>query len=330
MKLLILYGGIMVGCYLLAGKLRSYSNRFGFMDTLLNCVVFVIVFVMGLRMGANEEVTSQLDTIGVQAAAITVFAVAGSVIFVSVTRRLLGLDRYAHLKVKEPEGTGDITMDTGDCKAEPQKDNSSIKITLGIFIFVLLGMAAGYFVLPAIIDDVDRFQSLSGDMIVVGLCILLGIIGFNMGLTGQIVKSLKNAGLKVFLFPLAAITGSLVFGALYGLVSPFTVKEAMAISAGFGWYTFAPSVISDAGYVVAGAVSFMHNIIRETLGIISIPLAAKLFGYIEATAITGVAAMDVCMPIVEKSCNEETVIYSFAIGVCMNIMVPVLVPLIIG
>lgn len=66
------------------------------------------------------------------------------------------------------------------------------------------------------------------------------------------------------------------------------------------------------------------------LGIIIIPLAAQKIGYIEATAIPGVAAMDVCMPIVERSCNQETIVYAFCIGASMCIAVPLLVPLVIG
>ena len=74
----------------------------------------------------------------------------------------------------------------------------------------------------------------------------------------------------------------------------------------------------------------MHNVIRETLGIIIIPLAAQKIGYIEAAAIPGVSAMDVCMPIVERSCNQETLVYSFCTGALMCIVVPLLVPLVIG
>ncbi|MBR1990299.1 MAG: lysine exporter LysO family protein [Firmicutes bacterium] len=334
MDLLFLYGGIMVACYWVASRQRNRAAKFAFMDPVLNAVVFALVFIMGLRMGANEEVTSQLGTIGFEAVGITVFTVGGSIAAVSILRRIIGLDKYSHPK-KEHMGDDcadiEISRDTEDIDdGGTAEGDSGVKMTLGILFFVVLGMILGYFLVPELVTDLAKFQSVSGDMIVVGLCIILGIIGFNMGLSGEIIQSLKAAGFKIFLFPLFAISGSILAGALYSIISPLTVREAMAVSAGFGWYTFAPSVISDAGHAVAGAVSFVHNILRETLGIISIPLAAKVFGFIEATSITGVASMDVCLPIVKKACNEETVIYSFVIGVCMNIAVPLLVPLIIG
>ena len=93
-----------------------------------------------------------------------------------------------------------------------------------------------------------------------------------------------------------------------------TLREGLAISAGFGWYTLAPSVISGAGHAVAGAVSFLHNVLRETLGIILLPLAASKIGCIEAVTLPGTCAMDVCLPIVERSCSAETLPYSFTTG----------------
>ena len=165
---------------------------------------------------------------------------------------------------------------------------------------------------------------------VAGLTVLLGIIGFNMGLTGEMAKHLKGIGLSVIVIPCLAITGSLIGGAVYGMISSLTVREGIAISAGFGWYTLAPGLITEAGHTVAGAVSFMHNVMRETLGIIGIPLFARYIGYLECTAVPGVAAMDVCLPIVEKSTRQETMVYSFVTGFFMCLSVPVIVPLMIG
>ena len=137
-------------------------------------------------------------------------------------------------------------------------------------------------------------------------------------------------GVSVIIIPVAAVAGSLICGTLYSFLSPMTMRECIAVSAGFGWYTMAPSVITEAGFAVAGAVSFMHNVIRETLGIVIIPLAAKKIGYLEAISIPGVAAMDVCLPIVEKSTRSDIAVYSFVSGVILSILVPVLVPVIIG
>lgn len=323
MTLLLLYWGIMILFYMLACRLRAHEDRFGSISGALNLVIYFLVFVMGLRMGANEEVTSSLGTIGLQSLLITGFTVAGSMLAVTVLRKVLRLNSEGQPMYEERESEKPAEQNL-------QQEGGAPKTTVLILLCVAVGMLMGYLVIPRVFTDTAAFQEMSGNLLIVGICLLLGLVGFNLGLEGDVIKNLKNAGIRIILFPLAAIAGSLLLGSLYGLVSPLTVREAAAVSAGFGWYTFAPSVIAEAGHEVAGAVSFMHNIIRETLGIIIIPLAAKKIGYIESTAIPGVAAMDICLPIVEKSCRAETVMYSLCMGMMMSAAVPLLVPLIIG
>ena len=86
----------------------------------------------------------------------------------------------------------------------------------------------------------------------------------------------------------------------------------------------------EAGYITASAVAFLHNVMRELFSILFIPLVAQKIGYIETTGMPGAAAMDVCLPIVEKSTRSDIAVFSFVSGVILSILVPVLVPVIIG
>jgi len=332
LKLLAMYWSIMLACYFAASRLRHRAAQFGFLNHVLTVFIVALVFLMGLQMGADEEVTSSLGTIGLQAVIMTVLAVGGSILFVSFGRKIFGLSRQGVPKAVEAEPGG---LDAAEEENEPAegKESSSgeLLMTLLILAFVAIGMACGYLAVPKLFaGNMDAFDSLCGDLMVVGLSTLLGIIGFNMGLTGEMAKHLRGVGLSVLVIPCLAIAGSLAGGAVYGLISGLSVKEGIAISAGFGWYTLAPGLITEAGYTVAGAISFMHNVFRETLGIIGIPLFAKYVGYLESAAVPGVAAMDVCLPIVERSTRQETVVYSFLTGFFMCLTVPVLVPLIIN
>ena len=58
MAMLALYWSIMIACYLLASRLRKYAEKFKFVDKLMSLSVYALVLLMGLRMGADEEVTS--------------------------------------------------------------------------------------------------------------------------------------------------------------------------------------------------------------------------------------------------------------------------------
>lgn len=327
MALLALYWGIMIICYVIASKLRTKAEKFGFVEKMLNIVIYLLVFIMGLRMGSNEEVTSSLGTIGLQSVGITVFTVGGSMLAVFAVRKAMGLnkegipDEVAEAEAKQREQAQE---------ERAEEKGSGMKTTLIILFFVVAGMLSGYFLVPEIFENSDKFQDMSGDWLVIGICILLAVVGFNLGISGNVFESFKGMGIKVIFVPIAAVGGSLLMGIAYGILTSLTVGEAVAISAGFGWYTMAPGMITEAGFAVAGAVSFMHNVIRETLGIVIIPLVAKKIGYLEAVSIPGVAAMDVCLPIVERSCRPETVVYSFCTGALMCIAVPIAVPLAIG
>ncbi len=57
--------------------------------------VYALVLFDGLRMGADEEVTSSLGSIGIQALFVTVLT-AGSMLGAFAVRKLLHIDRHAH------------------------------------------------------------------------------------------------------------------------------------------------------------------------------------------------------------------------------------------
>ena len=195
------------------------------------------------------------------------------------------------------------------------------KLTL---ISVVLGMASGYLFIP------DYFiNEIAGDLLVVGLCILLFFVGLDLGKQGTVVENMKKVGLGILAFPIASMIGCLAFAAIASFALSLTVRESMAIASGFGWYTLAPVILSEYSAEIS-AISFLHNVMREMVGMIIIPFVAKYVGYIEACSVMGAAAMDVGMPVIERATNSEITVYSFIMGVFLSTAVPILVPLCIG
>ena len=322
MKMLAMAWSAMIICYIIAVKVRDRRDSFGWVETAINVMVYIMVFLMGLRMGANEDIVDSMASIGLQSLAVTVLTILFSMLGVFLVRKILRINRWAENIGEEASGN----RETGEVKANAQ----GIKSTVIIGVLVALGMVFGYLVIYKKLHIQDEFMLKSDPWLTACLVVLIGVVGFNLGLDGTVFRNLRKVGLGIILFPLAAVAGSILAGVVYALISPMSMKEGIAISAGFGWYTYAPNVISQAGFQVASAVSFMHNVLREVIGIIGIPLFAAKIGYIEAAAVPGVAAMDVCVPIVERSTSERTVVYSFGIGFLMCISVPLLVPLVIN
>jgi uncharacterized membrane protein YbjE (DUF340 family) len=191
-------------------------------------------------------------------------------------------------------------------------------------------MSSGYFFVDKIFINISTFETMIGYTIMFGLCILLFFVGMDLGITGTILQSIKDVGFKVLIFPLAVAIGTLI-GSLISLIFvPMTTREALAIGAGFGWYTLAPGIIIESGHITAGAISFMHNIMREMFAILLIPFVADKFGYIETVSLAGSSDMDVCLPLIEKSTHSDIAVYAFITGLVLSLTTPILVPLFIG
>ncbi len=323
MKQLAMYWSAMVIMYVIASRLRNRKENFKWVNEAINVPIYVLVLLMGLRMGANKEIVDSLGTIGVQSVIVSVLVIGCSILGVILMRAVLKMDRY-----------GNVGADRVPNGQKPEKaaeaNVAGIRSTIIIGGLVAIGMAVGYFLIYKKYSVQDAFLEKSDPAITVLLIILLAFVGFSLGLDGSVFGNIKKAGARVFLFPLAIVAGTIVGGVIYGLISSLSIREGVAVAAGFGWYTYAPNIIAQAGYPVASAISFLHNVIREVVGIIGIPFFATKIGYIEATAVPGIAAMDVCMPIIEKYARKDTVVYGFATGLLMCILVPLIVPLMIG
>lgn len=197
-------------------------------------------------------------------------------------------------------------------------------MTKAIVCSVVCGLLAGYFFLP------DWFIDISGNLLVVGLCVLLFFVGMDIGKEGTVVENFKKAGWRVLVFPFAIIIGTYAGSLVAGLILPsLGLRDALAVGSGFGWYTLAPVMLAEYSTSVS-AVSFMHNVMRELFGILLIPIIAKKIGYIETVSLPGAAAMDVCLPVVEKATRGDIAVYSFISGVVLSIAVPILVGLVAG
>ena len=328
MAMLVLYWAIMFAAYFTASKLRQHRKKLSFLPYITMGIVYAIVLLMGLCMSVNREVVGQLQNIGLQSLILSAACVGGSMAAITAARKLIGMDRFGNLRQGQSEESA-----APEEHADSSGTNTAtgLKDTLIILGFVILGILLGALVFQrlsaAFLASFDRFSGTATDVL---LCGLIALVGFDLGLSGRIAEYLRAVGLRAFAFPLAAVLGTLVAGALAEQLFGFSLQESLAISAGFGWYTYAPAVIANAGpqYAAASAVSFLHNMIRETASIVLIPVAARRIGYLEAASMPGISSMDICMPIIESSCRQDTAVYAFLIGFTMNIVASIGVPLI--
>lgn len=69
----LMFAGVVTG-FLLRKKRLVWLNR------LITCLIWVLLFVLGVEVGGNRQIMEGLATLGVEAVVITFFAVFGSCI----------------------------------------------------------------------------------------------------------------------------------------------------------------------------------------------------------------------------------------------------------
>ena len=317
MRDLIIYVILAAIGYFIGSKLRHKKEKLAWTGKFQTVAIVLLVLTMGSRMGANDEVIENL--------VVTVVILVFSIIAVFLARKVLRIDRRGLLI------SADKSKDAVNKEKNFNVEGGKIdKMTLVIIASVVLGLICGFALVDKVFDSYETFNTIAGHAIQIGLCILLSLVGLDLGLDGTVIDNFRKVGLRVLIFPFAIALGSLAGAFICGLILPLSVKEMLAVGAGFGWYSLAPGIILEAGLAQASAVAFMHNVMREILGIIFIPLVAKKIGYVETIALPGAAAMDVCLPIVEKSTSGNIAVYSFISGLVLSALVPIFVPLILA
>jgi len=187
-----------------------------------------------------------------------------------------------------------------------------ISVALGI-IAGRLGIGAGHEVL----------LSKTG---VFALNAMVFLVGISLGANKEAGERLRTVGFKAILPPLAVALGSIIGAALAGVALKMNVFEAMAVGAGFGWYSFSGVILHQMVGAQLGAIAFLSNVFRELLAVVSIPFVRKKFGKLAAIAPGGATSMDTTLPIISREAGLEIAALGFLSGAILSAIVPLLVP----
>ncbi len=200
-----------------------------------------------------------------------------------------------------------------------------MSIILLILAALVIGILAGVSgILPVVV-----FTNLD-TLIMVMLCALLFVIGLDMSQGDTALKQVRRVGWKVILLPIFIACGS-ILGALFaGVIMNMDAGNAMAIGAGFGWYSLSGVMLTGLVGAQIGTMALLSNVFRELLSIIIMPLVVRYFGKIAAVAPGGATVMDTTLPVVVKYAGSEMSVIAFVSGFTLSTLVIVLVPFLAG
>ena len=75
-------------------KIIPKDSKLKWLDSLLMVLIVVLLLILGAEIGSDENVVSSFGSIGFIAFILAVFAIAGSIIMVTLTRKTLGIDKW--------------------------------------------------------------------------------------------------------------------------------------------------------------------------------------------------------------------------------------------
>jgi len=303
LTILTILGAVVLGLLLpRVPALRPLPSTHAF-GAVRMCVLAAMVAAMGFRIGRTDEVIRSAATLGVASLVFAAATMAGTLIVLSIAfayRRAGGSE-----KATPHQHSGD----GGGLLREP---------------LLLLGMLAAGFLAGLLLPI---FPDANGEQLITGLLYaLLVFVGMGLGTSGiRPAQILSHPDL--LLIPLGTMVGSLAGGLAAGLALNIRPGAALSLASGFGWYSLSGVILTRLDSPGLGAVSFLSNMLRESMALILIPILARTRYPSLAIGAGGATSMDVTLPLIEKNCGPSSVPLSIASGGVLSLSVPFLVPL---
>ncbi|MBW4934757.1 LysO family transporter [Marinobacter sp. F4206] len=263
---------------------------------LVEILVYFILGLLGLGLGQMEGLASQLGGMAVQVLLLVV------VLFMANMAGLWLLHRLQPMATEQ-----------GQCGESPGY-RRLFMAGLKPLLAVLLGLLAGYFLLPPVplVEDVATWS----------LMLLLFLIGLQLRNAGLSLRKLlmNRQGLGI---AVALTLSSLAAGALLIPVLALPWHDVLALASGFGWYSLSGIVIGEALGPAWGGVAFLNDVLREIIALAIIPLLiatrpAMAIGY------GGATAMDFTLPVIRSSGGLACVPVAIASGFLLSFLSPVM------
>jgi uncharacterized membrane protein YbjE (DUF340 family) len=200
---------------------------------------------------------------------------------------------------------------------------------MSMIIVILAALAIG--ILAGVAGIMPPAMEANLDIVIlVMLCLLLFVIGLDMSQNKSVIREIKRIGWKIVLLPVFIAAGSILGALGAGLIAGMDPRYAMAIGAGFGWYSLSAAILTGLVGAQIGTMALLSNVFREMLSIVILPIVVRYCGKIAAVAPGGATTMDVTLPVVVRYAGSEMSVIAFVSGFILSMLVVVLVPFIAG
>jgi len=280
--------------------LRTY--RISLLSVFIQLVICLLLFFLGLELGADRMLLDKIGTLGLQAGAITLGAMTGSLILVAMIDRLFFKEFKKNTLFEQTQA----------------KHWGFVKNSVSIIICFMAGLICAI---------ISRFtSSITSDIVLGLLYILLFLVGISIGKENKALCSIKQQGYRIFLLPAGTLIGTLVGAAIAGWLLPhMRIWDSMAIGSGMGYYSLSSVLLSHSKGAEISSIALLSNILRELLTLFTAPLLIKTFGKLAPISAGGVTSMDITLPVIIRFSGKEYAVLAIFHGAILDPLVPVLV-----
>ncbi|WP_417883448.1 lysine exporter LysO family protein [Vibrio rumoiensis] len=277
--------------YFIAIKNESLHHR---INKSVSYLIYVILFFMGLSLSALDNLGSNLQTIALFT--FTFFVAIGTCNLAA----LPFIDRWMPIEAHSKAAPLPIYMMALE----------SAKLILVVGAGLLLGL-----ILPFKVPYISQ----TSEGILLLLLFFIGIQLRNSGLTlKQIILNKRGMIIACII-----VVTSWLGGVISAYILDIPLTNGLAMASGFGWYSLAGILMGDAYGPVYGGASFMLELLRELVALITIPMFIRRYpcttiGYAGATA------MDFTLPVIQSTGGVKCVPIAIVSGFILSLLVPIL------
>ncbi|MEG1864468.1 MAG: lysine exporter LysO family protein [Alistipes sp.] len=299
----VLLGGI------ITGRLLS-SWRLAFVAHLITLIIWALLFLLGLEVGADDAVVQGFAVLGGAAFIIFFFSVAGSI-------------GASWLLWRQIRGHGVVAVDDNDdASTDPSASVwRALRGSLVIIAFFGIGSLLGLcHVLPF-----DVAGSRSSTYVLYALMFCVGItLGHDRSLAGRV----RQLDPRLALLPVMTALGTLLgAAAAVPFLGAWTLPDSLAVGAGFGYYSLSSISIADLRGAELATIALLCNVMREIFTLLAAPLVARWFGPLAAVSIGGATSFDTTLPIITQAAGRPYAVVAIFHGCALDFTVPFLVTL---
>ena len=176
-------------------------------------------------------------------------------------------------------------------------------------------------------------ESVAGEerLALYALYVLLLLVGICVGGDTRALRNILRLKARGLVVPLVIAVGSLCgAGALALILDAVSLREGCAVGAGLGYYSLASVLVSQLGGPQLGGITLLANILREVLTISLTPLLVRFWGELAPIAFGGATTMDTTLGVIHRFVGSSYAVVAVINGLVLSLLVPVLIPLLLG